>query len=60
MYKLYIKINGMYKNPKKFESYREAKANARGEYLIIKEENGTDTIIEHNVIIPKSKDDDGR
>lgn len=59
MYKLYIKINGMYKNPKKFESYREAKANARGEYLIIKEENGTDTIIEQNIII-KNKDDDGR
>lgn len=60
MYKLYIKNNGTYKNPQRFESYREAKANARGEYLIIKEENGTDTIIEHNVIIPKSKDDDGR
>ena len=58
MYKLYIKNNGTYKNPQMFESYREAKSNARGEYLIIKEENGTDTIIEHDVII--NKDDEER
>ena len=59
MYKLYIKVNGMYKNPKKFESLREARANAKGEYVIIKEENGTDTIIEQNVVLESRIKDDG-
>lgn len=59
MYKLYIKKDGTYKNPKLFKSYIEAKANAKGEYIIIQEENGTDTIIEQNVILESRIKDDG-
>lgn len=59
MYKLYIKSNGMYKNPRIFKSFIEAKAHAKGEYLIVQEENGTDTIVEHNVILESKIKDDG-
>jgi hypothetical protein len=59
MYKLYIKENSMYKNPKLFKDLETAIANARGEYLIIKEENGTDTIVKSAVALnPERKDDD--
>ena len=59
MYKLYIKKDGTYKNPKLFKSLDEAKANAVEEYLIIEEKDGTNTIIEQNLILESRIKDDG-
>ena len=61
MYKLYMKVNGAYKNPKLCKSYEEAKRMARDSYLIIEEdENGTHRIIEQNEKIVNREDDDER
>ena len=46
MYKLYRKINSTYQNPELYQTYKEAKDRASGEYLIIERKNGTDEIIE--------------
>ena len=47
MYKLYIKENSSYKGPKIYDSYRQARDHAKGEYIIIKHENNTDEVVEH-------------
>lgn len=58
MYKLYIKNNGVYESARMFDTYENAKKHAKGEYLIIKRENNTDTVIEYNINRKTKTDDD--
>lgn len=48
VFRLYIKQkSGEYTGPKLFKSFDEAVAHAKGEYIIIKNENNTDTIVKY-------------
>ena len=55
MYKVYVKVNGVYRGPDIFKDLETAKQHAKGECLIIKRENNTDELIEYK---EKEYDDD--
>ena len=59
IYKVYIKdSNGNYHGPKKFKYLIDAMAYARGEYIIIKNDNNTDEIIKCQTKDDIEQDDD--